>query len=175
MYIKRNMFRDATFGGARRSMLMQIGAPPSCRVIPRTECSNWEYILLGLYSLSHETSYPKISWRLEAARLYLKMNQSLWNLTGGLAMLPSRLPNFKAIGSFSISSSQLRGFTVFWDRTSYGLVNRGPMMYLGLRRDLARYHFINCNDVSHCKGGSLASMLWYWRDLCWGIMSALYR
>ena len=36
----------------------------------------------GLYSLSGETSYRKISWSLEATRFGFKLFQSLWNLTG---------------------------------------------------------------------------------------------
>ena len=35
----------------------------------------------GLYSLSGKTSYRQISWSLEAARLGVIMNVSLWNLT----------------------------------------------------------------------------------------------
>ena len=54
---------------------------------------------LGLYSLSGKTSYRKISWSIEAARLDVAMVVSLWNLTGtSAAALPRYLPNFRAIG-----------------------------------------------------------------------------
>ena len=36
---------------------------------------------LGPYSLSRRPSYRKISWRLEAARFWFRLFQSLWNLT----------------------------------------------------------------------------------------------
>ena len=53
----------------------------------------------GLYSLSRRTSYPKISWSLEAARLDVIMMVSLWNLTGtSAAALPRCLPIFREIG-----------------------------------------------------------------------------
>ena len=34
---------------------------------------------LGIHSLSGKTSYHKISWSLEAARLYVIVLVSLWN------------------------------------------------------------------------------------------------
>ena len=53
----------------------------------------------GIYSLSGRTSYRKISWSLEAARLGVIMIPSLWDLTGiSAALLPRCLSNFKAIG-----------------------------------------------------------------------------
>ena len=39
-------------------------------------------VIQGLYSLSGQTSYRKISWSLEAPRLDVIMILSLWNLTG---------------------------------------------------------------------------------------------
>ena len=54
---------------------------------------------LGLYSLNGKTSYHKISWSLEAARLDVIMTVSLWYLTGiAAALLPRCLANFRAIG-----------------------------------------------------------------------------
>ena len=58
------------------------------------------YIYLGLYSLSSETSYRKISWILETARFGFRLFQSLWNLTSTLAAaLPICLSNFGTIRS----------------------------------------------------------------------------
>ena len=54
---------------------------------------------LGLYSLSGKTSYRKISWSLEAARLDVAMVASFWNLTDtSAAALPMYQPNVRAIG-----------------------------------------------------------------------------
>ena len=65
-------------------------------------------LILGLYSLRGKTSYRKISWSLEAARFGFKLFQSLWNLAG-----TSALQN-------PISAR-------FGGKTSYRLVNRGPV------------------------------------------------
>ena len=52
-----------------------------------------------LYSLSGRTSYHKMSWSLEAARLNFIMIVLFWNLTvTSAAALPRCLSNFKAIG-----------------------------------------------------------------------------
>ena len=56
-------------------------------------------MIQGLYSLSGETSYCKISWSLEAARFEFRLFQSLWNLTGTSAALPRCLSNFGGIRS----------------------------------------------------------------------------
>ena len=83
--------------------------------------------LQGLYSLSGETSYRKISWSLEAARFGFKLFQSLWNLAGtSTALLPRCLSNFRAIRPLQHPISRLRDFTRFGGKTSYRLVNRGP-------------------------------------------------
>ena len=64
--------------------------------------------LQGLYSVSGKTSYRKISWSLEAARLNVTMLLSLWNLTGiSVALLARCLPNLRTIGKFKLES---RGF-----------------------------------------------------------------
>ena len=83
---------------------------------------------LGLYSLSGKTSYHKISWSLEAARFGFKLFQSLWNLAGtSAALLPRCLSNFRAIRPLQHPISRLRDFTRFGGKTSYRLVNRGPV------------------------------------------------
>ena len=82
----------------------------------------------GLYSLSGKTSYRKISWSLEAARFEFKLFQSLWNLAGtSAALLPRCLSNFRAIWPLQHPISRLRDFTRFGGKTSYRLVNRGPV------------------------------------------------
>ena len=84
----------------------------------------------GLYSLSGKTSYRKISWSLEAARFGFKLFQSLWNLAGtSAAMLPRCLSNFRAIRPLQHPISRLRDFTRFGGKTSYRLVNRGPVSW----------------------------------------------
>ena len=50
----------------------------------------------GLVSVSNKTSYHKIWWSLEAARLVVWIIASLWNFT----LLPKGLTNFRAIGQF---------------------------------------------------------------------------
>ena len=56
------------------------------------------FSLQGLYSLSGDTSYGKISWIIEAARVGFRLFQSLWNLTGtSTAALPRCLSNFRAL------------------------------------------------------------------------------
>ena len=83
--------------------------------------------LLGLYSLSGKTSYRKISWSLEAARLGFKLFQSLCNLAGtSAALLPRCLSYFRAIRPLQHPISRLRDFTRFGGKTSYRLMNRGP-------------------------------------------------
>ena len=85
------------------------------------------HLPLGLYSLSGKTSYRKISWCFEAARLGVIMIVSLWNLTGiSTALLPRCLLNFRAIGKVQTRISRLRDFTRSCGKTSYRLVNRGP-------------------------------------------------
>ena len=84
--------------------------------------------VLGLYSLSGKTSYRKISWSLEAARFGFKLFQSLWNLAGtSAALLPRCLSNFRAIRPLQHPISGLWDFTRFGGKTSYRLVNRGPV------------------------------------------------
>ena len=61
-----------------------------CRAVPCTVTGILSYLfisaanrhILDVYSLSGRTSYRKISWSLEAARLCVIMIVSSWNLTG---------------------------------------------------------------------------------------------
>ena len=72
----------------------------------------------------------KISWSLEAARFGFKLLQWLWNLAGtSAALLPRYLSNFRAIRPLQHPISRLRDFTRFGGKTSYRLVNRGPVYY----------------------------------------------
>ena len=85
----------------------------------------------GLYSLSGKTSYRKISWSLEAARFGFKLFQSLWNLAGtSAALLPRCLSNFRSIWALQHPISRLRDFARFGGKTSYRLVNRGPVAFI---------------------------------------------
>ena len=66
-------------------------------------------------SVSRKASYYT-SQSLEAARSGVKMLVSLWNLTGAsAAMLPSRLPNFRAMGN---SNRQFLVFETLQDLTT---------------------------------------------------------
>ena len=95
--------------------------------------SHWCANFQGLYSLSGQTSYRKMSWSLEAAKFGITFFQSLWHLTGtSAATLSIRLSNFKVIGPLSHAMSQLRDFSRFGSKTSVHLVNRGtgfPQQY----------------------------------------------
>ena len=82
-----------------------------CNVLV-VSCDPLTHTLQGLCSLNRRTSYRKISWSLEAARLDIIMIVSLWNLTGMSAALLSRcMLNFRAIGKSSnrnLAASRLR-------------------------------------------------------------------
>ena len=96
----------------------------------------------GLYSLNGKTSYRQISWSLEAARLGVIMIVSLWNLTGiSAALLPRCLLNFRAIGKVQTRISRLRDFTRSCGKTSYRLVNRGPVWKFGHGREVTSQSF----------------------------------
>ena len=102
----------------------------------------WSSLFQGLYSRSGKTSYRKISWSLEAARLEFKLFQSLWKLAGtAAALLPRCLSNFRAIRLLQHPISRLRDFTRFGGKTSYRLVNRGPGNGLSpIRRHAITWH-----------------------------------
>ena len=80
---------------------------------------------VGLYSLSRRTSYRQRSWNLEAARLYVMIIVSIWNLIGiSATLLPRRLSNFTAIGKISNWITRIRDFTRSYGKTSVRLVNK---------------------------------------------------
>ena len=57
--------------------------------------------LPGPASIYDKTSYRKLSWRLEAARLVVWTIASLWNMTStSAALLPSCLSDFRVIVQF---------------------------------------------------------------------------
>ena len=68
-------------------------------------------------SISDKTSYCKILWSLEAARLVVYIITSLWNLTSTSAALLSRcLWNFRAIVQFLVHLIIMR-LIEYWNRT----------------------------------------------------------
>ena len=67
----------------------------------KVELNSMLWDALGPVSISDKTSYRKISWSLEAARLVVQIIASLWNLTGtSAALLPRCLSNFEVIRQF---------------------------------------------------------------------------
>ena len=62
---------------------------------------------LGLYSLSGRTSYPKISWSLEAARCGFRLFQSLWNCAA--AEMPDKFQSDTIIITRTFAASRLHG------------------------------------------------------------------
>ena len=107
----------------------------------------FEYILcflnriMGLYSLSGRTSYRKISWSLEVARLIFRLS----NLTGtsARAALPRCLSNFRAIRSLQHPISRLRDFKRSYGKTSVRSVNRGPVQHVCNLLLKSEYFFAN--------------------------------
>ena len=82
---------------------------------------------LGLYSLSGQTLYPKISWRLTATRFRFRHFQCPWNLSGtSEAALARWLSNLKEVRWLQHRISRLRIFTRFEGKTSYRLMNKVP-------------------------------------------------
>ena len=111
----------------------------------------------GLYSLSGKTSYRQISWSLEAARMYVAMVVSLWNLTGtSVSVLPRYVPNFRAIGKVQTRISRHRDFTRSCGKTSYRLVNRGPGYVSELGHHLHYSDVIMSTMASQITGVSIA-------------------
>ena len=119
----RNMFRET---------LYDIWRPKTNAALLLQWVDACHNLILGLYSLSGKTSYRKISRSLEAARFGFKLFQSLWSLAGtSAALLPRCLSNFRAIRPLQHPISRLRDFTIFGGKTSYRLVNRGPVFMFG--------------------------------------------
>ena len=85
---------------------------------------------LGPVSISDKTSYRKISWSIEAARSAVWIITSHWNLTGSLAVLPTSLTNFRAIGQFWTQISRHRVVMRSGDKTSYRIWKRGPVAHI---------------------------------------------
>ena len=82
----------------------------------------------GLYSLSGKTFHRQILWSLEAVILDIVIIVSLWNLTGfSTAPLRRYLRHFRAIGKVEPRTSRLQVFMRSCGKTSYRLVNRGPV------------------------------------------------
>ena len=105
-------------------------------LMPRKRVRSHGPCRLDLYSLSGRTSYRKISWSLEAARLGFRLFQSFWNLTNtSAAALPRSLSNFRAIRSLYHPIAQHRGFARFGDKTSVCLVNCGADKLIQIRNN----------------------------------------
>ena len=97
----------------------------------------------GPVSISEKTSFRKISLSLEAARFVFRIVRSLWNLTGtSAAVLPMCLSNFKAIWQFKVPISWLRDFTRSYEKTSFRILRRGPVVF-EYRRYCSRCHLPN--------------------------------
>ena len=93
----------------------------------------------GPRSISDKTSYHKISWSLEAARLKVEIIASLWNLEGtSVAPLPRCLSNFKAIVQLWIQISRLRDLAISYNKTSYRILKRDPVPSISSAADMAR-------------------------------------
>ena len=74
------------------------------------------------------TSYGKILWSLEAARLLVWIILSLWNLTGAsAAVLPRCLSKFQSDRTILIPISWLRDFTRSYHKTCNGYWNGARM------------------------------------------------
>ena len=100
---------------------------PLPKVVERCVTRKSQTNTQGPVSISDKTSYRKILWSLEAARLVVQIIASFWNLTGtSTALLPRCLSNFRAIGQFWIQISRLRDFTRSYSKTSYRILKRGP-------------------------------------------------
>ena len=93
--------------------------------------STWFTLRYDGTSASGKTSYHNISSSLEAARFVFEIVRSLQNSPGSsAAMLPSHLSNFKAIPSFKLTTSRLRGCTKSCDKTSCHILKRDSGCWL---------------------------------------------
>ena len=91
--------------------------------------TNFTYTLPVITRTCHPFQYPICSFivSFEPVRVGVKMLISLWNLTGGsAAVLPRRIPNFKAVGKLWISISRLRYFTRPHDKGFYAILKQFP-------------------------------------------------
>ena len=104
---------------------------------------------LGPVSISDKTSYRKISWSLEVARLLVWIIASLWNLTAAsAAVLPRCLSNFRAIGRFQTPISRLRDFTRSYHKTSYRILKQSLLCLFDCQYNNCINAFGACS--SHC-------------------------
>ena len=86
----------ATVGWCRQLKIILVGDKHT--FISHSQC---HAIYLGTDSISHQTSYRKISQSPEGARSVVRVFQLLGNLSGALALLlPRSLPKLKAIRTF---------------------------------------------------------------------------
>ena len=100
------------------------------------QCREWVVayyafkLIQGFYSLCGRTSYRKISWSLEAARLCWNNRIGL-NFDRHLDSFAAELPaNFSAIGKVETRISRLRDFTRTYGKTPVRLMNmwiEGPL------------------------------------------------
>ena len=113
----------------------------------KNNVTNIEIIILGLYSLSGRTSYCKISWNLEAARLGVEMTVSFSNLTDiSAALLSMCLSNFGAVGKVWTRIPRLRDFTRSCSKTSVYLMNTGPGLQLK-HNNVHHFRFLDCITI----------------------------
>ena len=79
----------------------------------------WYQTPPGSVSISDKTSYRNISQSLEGERFECRTVQ---------ALLPMCLSNFEAMWWFKLPISRLRDFTRSYDKTSYWILKRGPVL-----------------------------------------------
>ena len=85
----------------KQSLSINANHDINSRILSEATLSATAAIYQVPVSISDKTSYRKISWSLEAARLVVWIIASLWNLAGTSAtVLPMSLSNFRAIGLY---------------------------------------------------------------------------
>ena len=78
-------------------------------------------------SISHKTSYEKISLSLEGVRSEVRISLFLWNVASVLvALLPGHQPNSKMIKPFLHSISRVGDFARSYDKTSSVVMKLAP-------------------------------------------------
>ena len=122
----------------------------NCRHDTESETGAFERRLVGLrlwprvnqsgkLLLSEESSYCSRKWTRSVIRLSVRSREAAWfvfrivrsllNLTGtSAAVLPMCLSNFKAIWQFKIPISWFRDFTRSYEKTSFWILRRGPVI-----------------------------------------------
>ena len=100
-------------------------------------------------SISHKTSYCKITHSLEASRFELRITRSFWNFTStSAALLPICQVNFKAMRWFKLPISRLRNLTM---RRFIRYRNRALVLSLALGKSPAQLKVSSCYSVSVSK------------------------